>query len=186
MVFCEFGKNRPKATSIPQCRGAAEIHNKTWGVIITWAYDEPPYLQSPDELYDDLILAYQTGASYIAVFNYPVIGPYGLLSEEYFDVLKDFKDYVSNNVRNESSNTQKVAYVLPVNYGGGLRTSSDKIWGVWEADDESQRVWNSLNDVIEKYGYDFDIVIDSYWTYLFADNHYNTLIFWNGTIQELN
>jgi hypothetical protein len=185
-IFCEFGVNRNKATSIPQCRGAAELHNKTWGVMITWAYDNPPYLQPPDQLYNDLILAYQMGATYITVFNYPVTGPYGLLTEEHFDAIRDFRNYVANTSRNETSNKQKIAYVLPVNYGGGMRTSSDKIWGIWEADDKSLGVWSNLNDVIDKYGYNFDIVINSYWTRLFAKNHYNTLIFWNGTIQQLN
>jgi hypothetical protein len=185
-VFCEFGENRPKQTSIPQCRGAAKLHNKTWGVIITWSYDSPPYIQNPDRLYDDLILAYQTGANYITVFNYPVTGPYGLLTEEHLNAIKEFKIYVANNFRNNILTTPKIAYVIPENYGWGLRTPTDKIWGVWEADNKAPTIWNSLNNMINDYGYNFDIIVDSNWTRLFAKNQYSTLFWWNGTIQQLN
>ena len=185
-IFCEFGANRLKEISIPLCRGAAQLHNKTWGVMITWTYGKPPYIESPDQLYNDMILAYQTGAKYIIVFNYPVTGPYGLLTEEHFNAIKDFKNFVTNNLRNKTSNTQKIAYVLPENYGWGMRNPTDKIWGVWEIDNQSPIIWSNLNNIIEKYGYDFDIVIDSYWNRLFAKQHYNTLIWWNGTIQQLS
>ncbi len=185
-IFCEFGANRPKEISMPLCRGAAQLHNKTWGVMITWTYGKPPYIESPDQLYNDMILAYQTGANYITVFNYPVTGPYGLLTEEHFNAIKDFKNFVTNNPRNKTSNTQKIAYVLPENYGWGMRNPTDKIWGVWEIDNQSPIIWSNLNNIIEKYGYDFDIVIDSYWNRLFAKQHYNTLIWWNGTIQQLS
>ena len=185
VIFCEFGANRPKEISIPLCRGAAQLHNKTWGVMITWTYDNPPYLETPDQLYNDMILAYQTGANYITVFNYPITGPYGLLNEEYFDAIKKFQNYVINNPRTIISSNKKIAFVLPENYGWGMRTPTDNIWGVWDADNKSQTIWNNLNQVIENYGYTFDIVYDSYWTRLFAKQHYETLIWWNGTIQQL-
>jgi hypothetical protein len=56
------------------------------------------------------------------------------------------------------------------------------MWGVWDTDEESQKIWHDLNGVIEKYGYDFDILIDSYWTRFFANQHYVTLRFWVGNI----
>ena len=185
VIFCEFGANRIKEINIALCRGAAELHNKTWGVMITWTYNEPPHIESPNELYNDMVQAYQAGANYITVFNYPQIGPYGLLTEEHFSAIKQFNNYVTNNTRNKTSNTQKIAYVLPENYGWGLRNPTDKIWGVWEVDDKSPIIWNGINDLIEQHGYDFDIVYNSYWTRLFANQHYDTLIWWNGTIQLL-
>jgi len=185
IIFCEFGANRIKEINIALCRGAAELHNKTWGVMITWTYNEPPHIESPNELYNDMVQAYQAGANYITVFNYPQIGPYGLLTEEHFSAIKQFNNYVTNNTRNKTSNTQKIAYVLPENYGWGLRNPTDKIWGVWEVDDKSPIIWNGINDLIEQHGYDFDIVYNSYWTRLFANQHYDTLIWWNGTIQLL-
>lgn len=181
-IFCEFGYNRVKELNIPLCRGAAEMHNKTWGVMITWKYNGPPYIESADELYDDMITAYQAGAKYIAVFNHPETGPYGLLTEEHFSAIKQFKDFVSRNPQNRTSNLQRIAYVLPENYGGGLRNPTDKIWGVWEADENSQKIWSDLNGFVEKYYYGFDIVIDSPWTQFFAKQHYDTLYWWNSSI----
>lgn len=184
-IFCEFGANRVTEINIASCRGAAEMHNKTWGVMITWSFDEPPYIESPNELYQDMITAYNAGAKYISIFNYPETGPYGLLTQEYFEVIKQFKNYVSNNPQNKTSNKEKLAYVLPANYGWGMRNPTDKIWGVWEADEKSPLIWDDLTGLIEQYGYDFDIVVDSPWLRVFASQHYDTLIFWNGRIQEL-
>jgi hypothetical protein len=181
-IFCEFGMNRIKEFNIPLCRGAAEMHNKTWGVMVAWKYDDPPYIESADELFDDMVTAYDAGAKYIVVFNYPEIEPYGLLTEEHFDAIRQFKDYVEDNPQSKSSNVQRIAYVLPENYGGGLRNPDDKIWGVWEADENSQRIWDDLNGFIDEYGYDFDILVDSYWTRFFARQHYRTLYFWDGNV----
>ena len=161
------------------------MHNKTWGAIITWSYDEPPYIESPAEAYQDMLRAYEAGAKYISIFNYPEIGSYGLLTQEYFEAIEQFKNYVSNNPQNQTSNNEKLAYVLPNNYGWGLRNPTDKIWGVWEADDKSAIIWSDLSGFIEQYGFDFDIVVDSPWLRAFAKQHYDTLIFWDGTIQEL-
>jgi hypothetical protein len=186
VILGEFIREVNKNITIPLCRGAAELHNKTWGVMITHAQESPPYIQPPEMLYNDLIDAYQAGAKYIAVFNFPQINQYWLLTEEHFDAIRNFTNYVAVNSRNETSNTERVAYVLPENYGWGMRDSTDKIWGVWEADEKSPIIWKSLNEMITKYGYDFDIVYDSLWTKIFARQHYNTLIYWNGTIRQLN
>jgi hypothetical protein len=162
------------------------MHNKTWGVMITWKYDDPPYVESADELFNDMVTAYQAGAKYIAVFNYPEIGRYGLLTEEHFDAIEQFKDYVIDNPQNKSSNVQRIAYVLPEDYGWGLRNPNDKMWGVWEADEESQKIWRDLNGFIEKYGYDFDILIDSYYTKFFANLHYVILYCWDGNVHSFD
>lgn len=185
-IFCEFGANRVTEINIASCRGAAEMHNKSWGVMITWFFDEPPYLETPNELFQDMIRAYDAGAKYISIFNFPEIGPYGLLNQDYFDVIEQFQDYVLSNTRNKTSNEQKIAYVLPPNYGWGLRNPTDKIWGVWEADEKSSGIWGDLTDLMEEYNYDFDIVVDSPWLGVFASQHYKTLIFWNGTLQNIS
>jgi hypothetical protein len=179
-IFCEFGSNRIKEINIPLCRGAAEMHNKTWGVMVAWKYDDSPYIESAAELFDDMVTAYQAGAKYIAVFNYPEIGQYGLLTEEHFAAIEQFRNYVFDNPQNKTSNVQRIAYVLPENYGWGFRNPNDKMWGVWEADENSQKIWDDINSFIEKYGYNFDILIDCYWTRFFAHQHYNTLYFWDG------
>ena len=71
VILSEFGWNNSRAQQIALLRGAANLQNKSWGVIVTWTYDKAPYLESGDQLYSDLTLAYQNGAKYIMVFNYP-------------------------------------------------------------------------------------------------------------------
>jgi hypothetical protein len=186
IIMGEFGRDVQKNLTIPLVRGAAELHNKTWGIMITHTKDEPPYIEPPETLYQNMIDAYKGGAKYISVFNYPQIEPYGLLTEEHFDAIKQFNEYIKEKKRNQTSNIQRIAYVLPENYGWGLRNPKDKIWGVWETDNKSQTIWNRLTDMIKEYGTTFDIVFESLWTTTFAKQHYDTLIWWNGTIQQLN
>lgn len=181
-IFCEFGENRVSELNIAACRGAAEMHNKTWGVIITWSYNYPPYLGSPNEVYQDMINAYEAGAKYISIFNYPEIGPYGLLNQKYFDVIEQFRTYAFSNPRDTTSNIEKIAYVLPPNYGWGLRNPNDTIWGVWQADDKSGKIWEDLSGLIDQYGFDFDIVVDSPWLRVFWRQNYNNLIFWDAEV----
>ena len=186
IILGEFGRDVQKNLTIPLVRGAAELHNKTWGIMITHTLLEPPYIESPEIQYEKMIDAYNAGAKYIAIFNHPQIEPYGLLTEEHFEVIKQFNEYIKENSRNQTSNTQRIAYVLPENYGWGLRNPTDKIWGVWETDEKSQTIWNSLTNMVNKYETTFDIVYESLWTSTFAKQHYDLLIWWNGTIQELN
>jgi hypothetical protein len=183
-VFCQFGWNNSRALNIALCRGAAEMHNKTWGAMLTWTYSEPPYMASPAELYQDMVTAYDAGAKYVLVFNYPQTGPYGVLSEDHFDAMKAFWDYVAETPQDGSSNKEKVAYVVPDNYGFGFRRPDDKIWGVWDADEKSPSIWNEANSHVQTYGKDFDIIYGSPWTQVFGRFHYDTLIRWNNTVSR--
>ncbi len=69
VVFAEFGWNYSRQLNVALNRGAATVHNKDWGIIITWTYTNPPYIESGTELYADLVLAYENGAKYILVFD---------------------------------------------------------------------------------------------------------------------
>jgi hypothetical protein len=77
-VFTEFVGNQSRQSHIALCRGAAQAYNRDFGVIVTWKYDQAPYLESGAELYSDLVLAYNSGAKYAVVFSYPRLGPYEL------------------------------------------------------------------------------------------------------------
>jgi len=68
-VFAEFGWNYSRQLNVDLCRGAATVQNKDWGVMITWTYMQPPYIESGPELYNDMMLAYENGAKYIIVFD---------------------------------------------------------------------------------------------------------------------
>jgi hypothetical protein len=70
-VFAEFVGNESRERHIALCRGAADTLGTDWGVIVTWKYNQPPYLEDGVELYNDLALAYSSGAKYAVVFSYP-------------------------------------------------------------------------------------------------------------------
>jgi hypothetical protein len=159
-VFAEFGWNHSRALHIGLCRGAANAHNKDWGAIVTWEYTDAPYIESGEELYNDMIMAYKTGAKYAVVFDYPKIGQYGILTKEHFDALKDFWNYVHSNPQEHGVIQREAAYVLLQDYGFGFRNPEDKIWGLWDADDLSQKVWADANTLIAQYGSRLDIVYD--------------------------
>ena len=180
-IFAEFVGNQSRQRHIALCRGAAQAHDKSWGVIVTWKYDDAPYLEDGTELYDDLKLAYVAGAKYIIVFNYPKIGPYGTLTDDRLDALKRFWDYSHSNPQAFGSTKASVAYVLPKDYGFGLRSADDTIWGLFPADELSAKVWNDVNKFISQYGSGFDILYDDV-EFPAVRNLYSRVIFWNETV----
>ena len=184
VVLAEFGWNHSRLLNVALCRGAASVQGKEWGVIVTWTYRHPPYIESGEELYDDMVLAYQSGAKYIVVFNYPKVLEYGILDEEHLEALKKFWRYINRNPRMIDTMTDRVAYVLPEGYGYGFRGPDDKIWGLWETDvlwNISNRIWNDVNALLEDYGLRMDIIYEDGVKYNGA-SEYCKLIFWNGTV----
>jgi hypothetical protein len=181
-IFAEFGWNQSRPLHIALCRSAAKAHNKDWGAIVTWTYNDTRYLESGDELYSDLKLAYDSGAKYTIVFSYPTIGPYGTLLDEHFDALKNFWDYTRNNPYSRGVNEAKVAYVLPKNYGFGFRRADDTIWGLWDADELSEKVWSDVNKLIAQYGSQLDVVYDDPEFIDAVKSRYDRLFFWNQTL----
>lgn len=178
VVLAEFGWNHSRQLNIALNRGAANAYNNPWGAIVTWTYQNPPYLGTPQELYDDMVIAYQNGAKYIIVFNYPTNQTnYGLLTQEHLESIENFWDYTQNTPRPQ--NAAEIAYVLPKNYGYGFRGPDDKIWGLFGPDEHSAKIWNDAMNLIETYGTNLDIIYES--DTLNVLGHYETLIYWNGT-----
>jgi hypothetical protein len=181
VVFAEFGWNYSRQLNVALCRGAANVQNKEWGVMITWTYTQPPYLESGSELYDDLVLAYENGAKYILVFDTNENYTHGTLREEHLDALKRFWQYATDNPRTNDPNSDRIAYVLPKDYAYGFRGPDDTIWGLWKADDFSFKISTEVGSLIDKYQNRLDIIYDDG---LEADNAYgySEFIFWNGTV----
>jgi hypothetical protein len=181
VVLAQFGWNYSRQLNMALCRGAANVQNKDWGVMITWTYTQPPYLESGSELYDDLVLAYENGAKYILVFDSNENYTYGVLKGEHLDALKRFWQYARDNPRASDPTRDRVAYVLPKDYGYGFRGPDDKIWGLWEADAFSLEISTELGGLIDRYQNRLDIIYDDG---LEANNSYGyrRLIFWNGTV----
>ncbi len=181
VVFAEFGWNYSRELNVALCRGAATIQKKDWGVMITWTYTEPPYIESGEELYDDMILAYENGAKYIVIFDTDRDYTHGILKEEHLDALKQFWQYTQNNPRTDTVTNDRVAYVLPKGYAYGFRGPNDKIWGLWEADDFSFELCTTLGSLLGQYETKLDIIYDDGLNSS-NTNAYSKLIFWNGTI----
>jgi hypothetical protein len=180
-VFSEFAYNT-REIAVAQCRGAASHFGRDWGAMITWKYDAPPYIESGEELYNDMVSAYKNGAKYVIVFNYPKLDTYGIMTDEHFTALKQFWNYVHNNPQDFGAQKAKVAYVLPEDYAFGLRHADDKIWGLFEPDALSGKVWSDVNKLVDLYGFGLDIVYDEPGVVDAARNRYERLVFLNENI----
>lgn len=181
-VFAEFVGNASRQHHIALCRGAAEAFGKDWGAIITWKYNQAPYLESGDELYDDLALAYSAGAKYSIVFSYPTIGAYGTLTEEHFSALQRFWDTLHSNPDSFGSNKPEAAYVLPADYGFSFRNNDGTvIWGLFPADELSAKIYNDAETLTAQYGAKLNIFYDEPQTAALLEN-YKKVFYWNQTI----
>jgi hypothetical protein len=181
-VFAEFVWNQSRQMAISLCRGAANSHDKNWGVTVTWMYDKEPYIESGQQLYNDLTLAYTAGAKYAIVFDYPNSTQYGILKQEHFDALKNFWDYQNKNPQAHGASQGKVAYVLPEGYGFGFRGPNDTIWGIWSSDDLSSKIWGDVSNLMSSYGPNLDIVYNDPQYIDAITSKYDRLFFWNKTI----
>jgi len=180
-IFAEFVGNESRQRIIALDRGAAQAFNKDWGVIINWKYNHSPYLESGDELYSDLSLAYSSGAKYAVVFSYPNITSYGTLTDEHFGAIQKFWNTLHNNPTSFGSNKPQAAYIVPRDYGFGFRNPSDSIWGLFTADTQSAKIYGDINTLIVRYGSRFDIMYDEQVTASLLKN-YSKIFYWNQTV----
>ena len=182
-VFVELGWNHSRTQHIALCRGAANVQDKDWGAIITWTYNEPPYIESGAQILQDMITAYRTGAKYVVVFDFPYDQQFGILEEEHFAAMDAFwKMTLSSHEGGIEKVEVDVAFVLPKDYGWGMRTEEDKIWGVWQADADAPLIWENMNKLIERYGLKLDIIYDDpQFSYL---EKYSMVYYWNSTMIE--
>jgi hypothetical protein len=178
VVLAQLGWNYSRQLNVALCRGAATVMDKDWGVIVTWTYTDPPYLGSAEELFDDLVLAYDNGAKYILVFDSNEEYTQSTLSQEHLDALESFWQYTKDNIRPADLLDGRVAFVLPKDYAYGFRGPADKIWGLWEGDEFSLELSQTLGALLKQYGSRLDVVYDDG---LELDNTYETFYFWNGT-----
>ena len=163
VVLAQLGWNETLSRSISLIRGAARLQNKSWGTIITWRYDEPPYLDSGENIYQQMITSYDAGAQYVLVFNYPQIegNPYGILGDEHFEALARFWNYVRRTPQAVHGSIEvEAALVLPGNYGWGMRRPQDFIW-YWQSGERAQKLWELSLSLMSEYDIHMDVVYDN-------------------------
>ena len=159
-VFAEFGWNYSRQLNVAMCRGAANVQGKEWGVMITWTYTHPPYIESGEELYEDMVFAYDSGAKYIIIFDANEGWTGGILQEEHLQAIKKFWEYVQENPRNTDPVDTRTAYALPADYAYGFRGPTDKIWGLTEANETEYNLAIVVNYLLEVHGTKLDIIYD--------------------------
>ncbi|MDR0372373.1 MAG: hypothetical protein LBI79_02245 [Nitrososphaerota archaeon] len=163
VMLSQIGWNISINQQIALLRGAATAQQKDWGVIITWMYQHPPFLDSGTEIFNQLKTSYECGAKYLLVFDYYTenSGPYGTMQEEHFDAMKSFwNDVVKNPKVLQGSIKADTLVVFPKNYGWGTRWAEDKIWGIYKADKQTQQLWTLMQTTLEKHGLATDIIYD--------------------------
>jgi hypothetical protein len=181
-VFAEFVGNESRERIIGLDRGAATAFGKDWGVIINWKYHQAPYLESGEELYNDLVLAYSAGAKYIILFSYPDITPYGIIDEEHFDALERFWATLHADPESFGNNTATVAYVVPRDYGFGFRNPEDRIWGLFPPDELSAKIYWDVENLTAQYGAKLDILYDEPELIAPLLGRYSQVYWWNQTL----
>jgi hypothetical protein len=181
-VLAQLGWNNTVAQEIGLVRGAANLQGKSWGTILTWKYTTPPYLASGEEIYDQMRMAYECGSEYVVLFNHAddMQGPYGTMKDEHFQALERFwNDVVQNQSVAHGSVKADSVLVLPHNYGWGMRSPGDNIWGLWRPDTKSQQVWTQLQNALSKHGLRLDIVYDD--PAYPVTGKYSQIYYWNQT-----
>ena len=141
-----------------------------------------PYLDSGEAIYSQMISAYEAGAKYIVIFNYPYSdgNPYGTMLDEHFEALaKLWNDTIQGKVTHGSTRADAVL-VLPKNYGYGLRHPEDKIWGFWGPDEKTPQIWSISQELLSKYGLRLDIVYDD--PAFPVAGKYQQIFYWNQTV----
>jgi hypothetical protein len=129
-----------------------------------------------------MVTAYNAGAKYITLFDYPynfTDNPYGAITDQHFEALQRFWDQIVTKAAPTSAHAQ-AALVLPKDYGFGMRRVDDKIWGFWSSDSLSQPIWNSTEKLLAQYGLGLEIVYDD--PAFPVMGNYSKVYFWNQTV----
>ena len=179
-ILAQFCWNQSITQEISLVRGAANMYDKDWGVIITWKYTEAPYLPNGEDMYNDMMTAYKNGAKYIAVFNYAddMNGPDGTLTEDHFQAIQRFWNDMQNNNTKHNAKAD-TAFVLPNSYGSGLRNIGDNNWGIWAANQTDREIWQRLQNALSQHGEKLDVVYED--SAHSVTDKYSQFIYWNQT-----
>ncbi|XHH09235.1 MAG: hypothetical protein ACFCUE_01025 [Candidatus Bathyarchaeia archaeon] len=179
VMLAQIGWNHSLTQDIALLRGAARMQDKDWGIIITWKYNQPPYLDTGETIYQQMLTSYRAGAKYITIFNYPYNNQtiYGTMKDEHFEALQRIWNTVkSGNVDPIKADS---VLVLPKDYGFGMRRLDDTIWGFWEPDQYTAQVWNSAQTLMARHGYSLDIIYDD--PNYPLNGQYANVYLWNST-----
>ncbi len=184
VVLAQVGWNHSLVKDVALIRGAATLQHKDWGAIITWKYTTPPYLDSGEAIYGQMLDAYEMGAKYIVIFNYPYSNgnPYGIMIDEHFETLEKFWNETTQGKATHCSTSVDAVLVLPKNYGYGFRYLEDTIWGFWDPDEKASQIWSISQELLSRYDYQLDIVYED--PMFSVEGKYQDIYYWNQTMSS--
>ena len=177
-LLTQFGWNNSRQLQISLLRGAAQLQNKTWGAIITWTYNQEPYLESGLQMYNDLMLAYNSGATYIAVYDSSQNYTSTTLTQDHFAALKDFWSYVKSHPERQGYLKVDTVVVLPDYYGFGFRGPDDSVWQYHNATSWTKKLYIDITNIIDQYSSSVDIVYNDRQFENQIQNLYSRILVW--------
>ncbi len=180
-VLAELGPASNPKQEIALVRGAATMHDKPWGTILTWKNSsDPSSLMNGNEMYENLKGSYESGAEYSVVFNYaPDVNGTGLLQDEHYWAIERFWNEVVQNPEVGNNVIVEDALVLPADYGWGMRSVTDTIWGLWQPDEKAPQIWNAIQNHLDNKGGKLDIIYED--SAAQANTQYPNVYYWNNT-----
>lgn len=187
VMLAELGWNASVAQQIDQVKGAARLQGKDWGTMITWKYDDVPFLDSAKSIYDQMLASYQAGAKYIMIFNYAkdknaTNTAEAMVDQHYMALYQFWHDIHSKQY--EDNSKPEAALVLPHNYGWGMRNPNDTIWGFWPTDSKTRQIAINMATLLDWYGTKLDIVYEDP-AYPITNTNYTHVYYWNSTLNYL-
>ncbi|MGA2680814.1 MAG: NosD domain-containing protein [Candidatus Bathyarchaeia archaeon] len=181
-VLAQFGWNDSRPMQISLVRGAAAAQNQTWGAIVTWTYNGTTnggiYLEPPDQMYSDIVLAYDSGASYVAIYDSTQNYLNTTLNPQYRTKLQEFWSYMHQNPNNYGSLKADAAVVLPQDYGIGFRNIDDSIWQNHTATHWSRQLYTDITNLVAKYKGRLDIVYSDPQFRSLIQSEYSKSLYW--------
>ncbi|HEY9753907.1 MAG TPA: hypothetical protein V6C97_01970, partial [Oculatellaceae cyanobacterium] len=124
-------------TQVFQKHGTLRSLSKEVEKLLESAIVENQVTLSFKNIYQQMATAYQAGAKYIILFNYPALegNNYGIMQNEHFEAIQDFWKNATEGKLKFNTTKAQAAMVLPTNYGWAMRRPDDRIWGFWGADE---------------------------------------------------
>jgi hypothetical protein len=177
-VLAEFGWNNSRSLQISQIRGAANVQNKTWGAIITWTFNQPPYLETGSQLYSDMVLAYNSGAKCIAIYDSAQNYTSTTLTQDHFDALKNFWNYMQQNPDKNGNLKAHTAVVLPQDYGFGFGSDTGSVWQYHQTDNWTKKLYSDITTFVNQHGSSVDIVYSDQEFQGAIQNKYARVLYW--------
>lgn len=177
-ILAQFGWNNSRPMQISLARGAATAQNKNWGAIVTWTYNQTPYYEPPAEMYSDMVLAYNCGASYVAVYDSSADYAGSILTPQYYQELQAFWNYTQQNPTKHGSLKADTAVVLPQDYAFGFRSLTDSVWQQHTATAWTQTMYLNITSLLNQYNSSLDIVYSDPQFHNAITSHYSKVLYW--------